>query len=97
MNEEHHKKWLLFADNMGVAITNLSLFGVEDLEQLHVKYKADEHLNNIPLRIFDSLWICAQQYVRDNLKAINEYWCLYQGACMYKALLRQLLIDNHLI
>ena len=92
MNKEHHQKWINFASDRGICITNLGNFvsGKTDkarIKQLAALYRRDKNLNNIPLCKFDMLWEL-------RLRRPGDDWALYQGACVYKALLIQKLIDS---
>lgn len=97
MDNGHHKKYLKLANNLGITITDLGLFGIKNISELRKKYTQDEHLNNIRLSKFDSLWIGARPFVSQKLREMGNSWALFQGACIYKALLIQILIDNKLI
>lgn len=79
---DHYEKWEQFAKDRHIAITNLSLFGLAGKEDLLERYKKDPNLNNIPLSIFDNLWITYRCFCRP------KTWALYEGACVYKHLLK---------
>ena len=80
----HREKFAKMADEKGIAITNLSLFGVSGKLHLKELYEADRHLNNIPLKRFDTL---TDMY---NLYNPRKRMCLSDGCCIYKELLRQI-------
>lgn len=82
--EEHRAKYQALAKQKHLAITNLTLFGVRDVEHLRTLLAADEHLNNIPLRRFDNL---THTY---NLYHPRDRMTLCEGCCVYKELLRQI-------
>ena len=78
----HHEKWEKCANERHLKITNLSLFGLRDKEDLLERYLEDPRsLNTIPLNYFDSLWRTYRLYQRP------KTWALHEGACVYKHLL----------
>lgn len=87
-DREHHNKFIKLATDAGVKLPPLETFKLSSIGELLEKYKKDENLNNIPLFIFDNLY--------HYLPAMPGK-APYYGACIYKALLRQLLIDKGLL
>jgi hypothetical protein len=89
VSQEHNDKYDAMAKKHGVTVSerHLDLFGVKSLDHLRELYEEDEHLNNIPLRVFDSLWtslVVCQKPGRASISAA-------ESCCMYKRLLVQLL------
>ena len=80
----HDQYYLELAKEHHIALTNLDLFGVRSLVHLRELLAKDEHLNNIPLRRFDSLTTSYNVYNSQARLTLAE------GACIYKALLKQM-------
>lgn len=88
--KKHHSKWLDIAKKYNITCPPLSTFGVENLAELLELYKQDENMNNIPLLKFDALYYSLPPMP-------GEGKAPYFSACIYKALLRQLLFDKGLL
>lgn len=88
-DKEHHEKWLKIAQDNNIVLPDLKVFGLNSVGELLAQYRIDENLNNIPLKIFDNLYF-------SNLQKIPGR-AMFYGACIYKTLLRQLLIDKGLL
>lgn len=86
--KEHFDKFINLAAKYGVKLPPLETFGLSSIGELLEKYKQDKNLNNIPLSIFDRLYLSLP---RMDGKA------LFYGACIYKNLLIKLLIDKGLL
>lgn len=86
--KEHHDEFMKLANDAHVILPPLETFLLSSIGELLEKYKKDENLNNIPLAIFDRLYY--------RLPAMPGK-APYYGACIYKALLRQLLINKGLL
>lgn len=86
--QQHHNKFIKLASDYGVKLPPLEVFELSSIGELLEKYKKDENLNNIRLSIFDNLYY--------HLPAMPGK-ALFYSACIYKALLRQLLMDKGLL
>ena len=84
MRQDHRIKYAAICKDRGLAITNLNLFGVKDMEELQAKLAEDEHLNNIPLKRFDALTALY------NVHNPRSRMSLAEGCCAYKELLKQM-------
>jgi len=81
------KDYKKMAKDLGIAITNLSLFGLKSKEELKRKYQEDKHLNNIPLKYFTSLAI---SYLAFNRGRLPYPVSIGELTCIYKELLREI-------
>lgn len=80
---DHEKKYRELAEKYHITITNLNLFDVEHLAELKGLLRKDEHLNNIPIRIFDNL---SRSFL---MRHRGSGFSLSMGVCLYKqALIR---------
>ncbi len=68
------------------------LVGVQSAEKLAELYKADEHLNNIPLRVWDSMGASIQAYNRGTA-ALSQA----ELVCMCKQAAKDMLLREGLI
>ena len=82
----HDQYYLELAQEHHIVLTDsdLALFGIGSLKQLRELLSRDEHLNNIPLRRFDSLTCSYNAYNP------THHLTLAEGCCIYKTLLKQL-------
>jgi len=81
------KDYKKMAKDLGIAITNLSFFGLKDEMDLRIKYQKDKNLNNIPLKYFTSL---AMTYLAFNRHRLPYPVSIAELTCIYKELLREM-------
>ena len=80
-HEDYYKG---LAKEHSITIIDAKLFGLNSVEELRAKLAADEHLNNIPLRVFDGITGSYNIYNPYNPLTLSD------GCCIYKTLLKQL-------
>jgi hypothetical protein len=90
IEKEHFNEFIKIAKEHNLELPPLSYFGINSIGELLEKYKKDNNLNNIPLRLFNNLYYSI-------VKIRVKKSALYMGACIYKNLLIKLLINNGLL
>lgn len=81
MNSEHEKKYNDLCKRFGLAWNTGSPRLVnETLASLTQKHEADPHMNNVPLRLWDSLAIAFLSYNRGSGLSLAEAVCMQKHA-----------------
>lgn len=82
---EHYEKYKKLAEINHVSLKQGSVFPPKD--ELMKLYLQDRHLNNIPLRIFDSLYYsCRYNYPNIWPNSLAENCCMYKHLLLYEVL-----------
>lgn len=83
-NSDHATKYREMAKDKHIAITNLRLFGIQDVTELRRLVAEDPHLNNTPLSRYDGMTIAFNAHNPQDRMTLSE------GVCTYKQLLKDL-------
>ena len=86
--QEHYNKFIQLAEKHGIACPDLKYFKINSLGELLKKYKEDEHLNNIPIYLFDNLY-----HILPKMDGKAPFY----APCIFKNLLIKKLIDKGLL
>jgi len=89
--KEHYEKYRNLVKKMGVCLNpdDLSMFGLSGVDDLRERFKVDEHLNNVPLQVFDFLYYVMLRNARKNGYkgySLAENTSMYKHALIYQVL-----------
>ena len=59
-------------------------------EQITGAFKADEHLNSIPLASWDDFVLRRRQEIENQIRLAGDFWSLAGGVCVAKEAARQI-------
>lgn len=90
----HHAYYLQLAQMSGLGARSLPT----SLDKIRTALKSDEHLNNIPLQLWDSAALNRKSMMSDHIAKCEEsrhkgLWSLGDGVCILKALAKHLVAD----
>ena len=84
--KKHYEKFKNMAEQTGITFSRSDrYFGYTKQEVLEL-FSKNEHLNNIPLTKFDSMYLVLPHYTRKIVTNLADNTCLYKHLLIYEVL-----------
>ena len=84
--KEHYEKFRDMAEKAGISFRSSDTYMGFTKSQLLKLYIEDNNLNNMPLIVFDSFYLCLPSYTRKVITNMADNCCVYKHLLIYEVL-----------